>query len=234
MTGTFRNLRGGEHEFGVLGRLFQRLQEGVERLLREHVNLVDDIDFVACARRRVAHAVGDLAHVVDTGMRRGIHFEDVDVPAFHDRLAVHAHLRHVDGRSLHRAVRQFVIQCAGENARGCRLADAANTGENPGLGNTARLERIRNGADHGLLADQIVEIGGTIFAGEHAVAGAGRWGGCAAKCETRLIVLGRAGNVSIGHRSIRDFLIRRMAEGRGVWLKVSARAPVSQRSERVG
>ena len=40
----------GENELGVRRRLLERLQEGVERLVREHVDFVDDVDLVAGAR----------------------------------------------------------------------------------------------------------------------------------------------------------------------------------------
>ena len=169
----FADLGGGEHEFGVLRRLFQRLQERVERRGREHVDFVDDVDLVAGAGRRIAHAVVDLADVVDAGMGGGVHFQHVHVPAFHDRLAMHAERRHLDGRALHRAVRQFVIQRAGENARRGGLADPAHTGQDPGLRNPPGLERVRDGADHGLLADQVVETGGAVFPRQHAVGLAG-------------------------------------------------------------
>ncbi len=169
----FSDFGGGEHEFGVLRRLLQRLQERVERRGREHVDFVDDVDLVARAGRRIAHAVVDLAHVVDAGMRGGVHLQHVHVPAFHDRLAMHAQRRHVDGRPLHRTVRQFVIQRAGENPRRGGFADAAHPGQDPGLRNPSGLERIRNGADHGVLADQIVEAGGAVFARQHPIGLAG-------------------------------------------------------------
>ena len=164
---------GGEHEFGVLRRLFQRLQERVEGRRRQHVHFVDDVDLVARAGRRIAHAVVDLAHVVDAGVGGGVHFQHVHVPAFHDRLAMHAEHRHVDGRPLHRAVRQFVIQRAGENPRRGGLADPAHAGQDPGLRNAPGLERVRNGAHHGVLADQIVETGRAVFARQHAIGLAG-------------------------------------------------------------
>ncbi len=74
----------------------------------------------------------------------------VDVPALHDRLIVQAEHRHVDGRALHGAVRQFVVQRAGEDARGGGFADAAHAGQDPGLRNAAGLERVRDGAHHRL------------------------------------------------------------------------------------
>ena len=56
-------------EDDVLGRLFQRLEQGVEGRRGQHVDLVDDIDLVVAADRRVAHAVDDLfAHVIDAGV----------------------------------------------------------------------------------------------------------------------------------------------------------------------
>ena len=165
----FADFGGGEDEFGVLGRFFQRLQEGVEGRRRQHVDFVDDVDLVAGAGRRIAHAVIDLADVVDAGMGRGVHLQHVHVPAFHDRLAVHAEVRHVDGRSLHRAIRLFVVQRAGENSRRGGFADPADAGQDPGLRNPAGFERVRNGADHGLLADQIVKTGGAVFARQHPV-----------------------------------------------------------------
>ena len=192
---------GGEHEFGVLRRLLQRLQEGVERRRRQHVDFVDDVDLVAGAGRRVAHAVIDLADVVDAGMGRGVHLEDVHVPAFHDRLAVHAEVRHVDGRPLHRTISLLVVQRAGENARGGGFADAADAGEDPGLRNPTGFERIRDGADHGLLADQIVEAGRAVFACQHPVG----LGGLAAAGQAALAVSRFVGgSASITHRSIRN------------------------------
>ena len=165
----FSNFGGGEHEFGVLRRLFQRLEERVERRGREHVDFVDDVDLVARAGGRIAHAVIDLAHVVDAGMGRGVHFQHVHVPAFHDRLAVHAERGHVDGRAFDRTVRQFVVQRARQNPRRGGLADPAHAGQDPGLRNSPGFERVGDGADHGLLADQVVKAGGAVFACQHAV-----------------------------------------------------------------
>jgi len=120
------------------------------------------------------------------------------MPALDDRFIMHAEFRHVDGRFGHRAVRQFVIQGAGENARGRGLADAAHAGEHPGLRNAAALEGVRDGAHHRVLADQIVEIGGPVFAGEHAIAQA--FGG-GAEIEAGM---GRFRNFGrLAHRAIR-------------------------------
>jgi hypothetical protein len=75
----------------------------------------------------------------------------------------------VDGRPLHRTVLLFVVQRAGENPRRGGFADAADAGQDPGLRNPARFERIRDGADHGLLADQVVKTGRAVFSRQHPV-----------------------------------------------------------------
>jgi len=97
---------------------------------------------------------------------------------------MHAQGRHVDGRALHGAVRQFVVQRAGENAGRGGFADAAHPGQDPGLRNPSGFEGIGNRADHGVLADQILKAGGAVFARQHAI-GLGRTGR-GAKVETAL------------------------------------------------
>ena len=116
--------------------------------------------------------------------------------------------RHVDGRPFDRSVGQFVIQRPGEDPRRRGLADPAHAGQDPGLRHPPGLERVRHGADHGVLADQVVEAGGAVFARQHAVmlAGLGR----AAEVEAALMGgvgiggRGRYGCGSVGHRSIRN------------------------------
>ena len=80
------------HEDDVRRRLFDRLQQRVEGLVREPVDLVDDEDLVAVADRRHAEAGDDdLADLVDLGVGRGVDLEDVDVAALRDLDAGVAH-----------------------------------------------------------------------------------------------------------------------------------------------
>jgi hypothetical protein len=137
-------------------------------------------------------------------MGRGVHFQHVHVPAFHDRLAVHAQIRHLDGRPLHRTVRLFIVQRAGENPRRRGFADSAYPGQDPGLRNPPGFERIRNRADHGLLADQIVKTGGAVFARQHPIG----FAGLRLTAESEAALTGAfgmiGGSASITHRSIRN------------------------------
>ena len=63
----------------------------------------------------------------------------------------------------------FIIEGAGENARGRGLADAAHAGQNIGLVDAVEVEGVRQRADHRLLADQILEARGAVFAGKDAI-----------------------------------------------------------------
>ncbi len=162
-----------EHEFHVIGRLFQGFQKAVESLFGKHMHFVDDVDLCARHDRQVTHALDDFAHVVDPGMRGGVHFDDINMAQFDDRLAMHAKHRHMDCRARHSgapgARGQFVIEGAGQDARRRRLADAAHPGQNIGLVDAFEVEGVRQRPDHGVLADQILEARGAVFAGKHAI-----------------------------------------------------------------
>ncbi|CDD39169.1 dual specificity phosphatase catalytic domain protein [Collinsella sp. CAG:398] len=77
-----------EHEQHMLGRLFERLEQGVERLRGEHVDLVDDIDLVCAAHRGEAHRVDDfLADVIHAGAACSVELVDIRMRALGDALA---------------------------------------------------------------------------------------------------------------------------------------------------
>ena len=158
------------------------------------MHFVENVDLVARRHRRVADGVVDLPHILDRIVRGGIHFQDVRMATFDDRLAMHTHDRHVDGRLLHGTVRKLVIEGAGKNARGRGFPDPADAGQDPGLWNAAALERVRDRAHHGVLADQVVKTCWPVFAREHAVT-AGR---CIGRGGT-----GSSGFFRLAHRVIR-------------------------------
>ena len=151
------HLGGGEDEFHVPRRLLQRLQEGVEGALGEHVHLVDEVHLVARHQRLVARALDDLADVVDAGVGGGVHLQHVGVPAFHDLGAVAAELGHVEGRLVDAVA--LVVEGAREDAGGRGLADAAHAGQHVALGDAIGGERVPERRHHGLLADQALEGG---------------------------------------------------------------------------
>src|SRR6266536_5842576 len=72
-------------------RLFERFQQCVECLLSEHVHLVDDVDLETGLRRRVAHVVAQLAHVINAAVTRAIDLDYVEAVARGDLSAVIAY-----------------------------------------------------------------------------------------------------------------------------------------------
>ena len=90
--------------------------------------------------------------------------------AFHDRLISARRASAWSRSARHRAVGQFIVERAREDARRRRLADAAHAGEHLGLRDAAGLEGVGERAHHRALADQIVEGRRAVFARQHAVA----------------------------------------------------------------
>ena len=131
---------------------------------REHVHLVDEVHLAAAARRRVLHVVEQLAGVVHLGARRGVDLEQVDEAA---RIDVPA------GTALTARLRRdaaLAVERLGEDARDGGLADAARAGEQEGVVDAARVERVGERAAHVVLADEFVEAARAPLAGEDEIA----------------------------------------------------------------
>jgi hypothetical protein len=168
--GNLLELGGRHHEHHMGRRLFDRLQQRIERRGRQLMNLVDDEHLVAIAHREDAQAGDDhLADVVDLGVRGGVDLQDVHVAAVGDLHAGLADAARISGRSLD------AVQRAGENPRGGRFADAARPGEHERLGEPAALERVAQRARHRLLSDHVVELLRPPFARDDLVGHRGRF-----------------------------------------------------------
>ena len=157
-----------QQEFDVRGRLFQRLEQRVERRRRHHVHFVDDVDLEARRHRGIAHRLGHLAHAVDAVVRRGVDLDHVDMPPFGDRPARLAHPARIDRRPT-LPVRPDAIECLGDQPRGRRLADPAHPGQQERMGEATALDGVAKRGDHRILADQLAERLRPIFARQHAV-----------------------------------------------------------------
>jgi hypothetical protein len=131
------------------------------------VHLVDDEHLVACHRRAKLGVRDHIADVVDAGRGRCVHLDDVDMPSFHDGLAVAPWLRHVDGRLMDGL--GFVVEGAGENACGRGLADAAHAGEHEAVRDPPRSEGVAQRLHHGFLADQVIERLRPVLARQHDI-----------------------------------------------------------------
>ena len=152
------------HENDVRRRLFDRLEQRVERRGRQHVDFVDDEDLVAIADRGNRQAFDNhLADVVDAGVGRGVDFEHVDVAAFGNLDARVAHAAGLGRRPLHAAQRPR------QDARRRRLAAAARARQHERLRDPLALERVLEGARDRLLSEHILELLRPPLAGEDLI-----------------------------------------------------------------
>ncbi len=145
-------LGGGEDEDRFRRRLLQRLQEGVPGLLGQHVGLVEDVDLPVAAGRGVGDALAQVADVVDRAVGGGVHLDHVDRGAGGDRHAGLAFAAGGDGRPA-----ALAVERAGEDLRHRGLAGPARADEEVSVVDLALLDRVAEGADHVLLADDLVE-----------------------------------------------------------------------------
>ncbi len=151
-------------ENDVFGRLFQRLEQCIGRFLRQHVNLVDDVNFEAPLRRHIADVVAQLAHVVDPAVARCVQLDDIETVSAGDLPAIIAfptrpHSGPVD-----------TIERFGQNAGRRSFPCPARPDKKIGVGQAILLNRILERAGDVRLPDDIVKRLGPVFAGKNLVA----------------------------------------------------------------
>ena len=68
----------GEHEHDMVGRFLQRLEERVESCVGDLVGFVEDVDFETVASGTVTGGFAEFADFIDTAVRGGIDFDDIN------------------------------------------------------------------------------------------------------------------------------------------------------------
>ena len=157
-----------KQEFDVTGRFFERLQQRVKRVFRQHVDFVDDVNFIACRNRRIAHSLNNLTHIVNTGVARCIHFDDIDMAAFGNGNAWLASTAGINRRAT-LPVRTNAVQCLGNQSRRRCFTDTANASHQKRMRQSIALDRIAKRLHHRILANKFSKGLGTVFAGKYAV-----------------------------------------------------------------
>ena len=152
-----------EQELDVRRRLFERFQQRVERMVREHVHLVDEVHLEAAARRRVLNVVEQLARVVDLGARGGVDLDEIDEPSRIDGRA-----RRADAAGLRNDAR-LAVQRFREQARDGGLADAARAREQIRVMQPVVRERIGERLHDVRLPDELLEPPRPPFARQNRV-----------------------------------------------------------------
>ena len=162
----YRNLLrigGGENELDMLGRLFERLEHGIERLIGEHMHFVDHVDLEARIRGGIDGLLEQGSHFGHATIRGGIHFDVIDKPAGIDFRAGLTYPTGL-GSDITQTVGPDAIECLGENARKGGLANTARAGKQPGMVQAFLVERMRKSAHDVLLTDESREIPGPPLA----------------------------------------------------------------------
>ena len=153
-------LGGGEDENGVCRRFLEGLQEGIERLRREHVDLIDDVHAVLAHLRRDLHLVHQRLDIFHTVVRGRIQLVDAVGPTL-----LEGDARFARAAGLHLLVGMRAVDGFGENAGRGGLSHAARAAEQIGVRQFAPQDGILEGFGDGILADQFFERVRPVFAG---------------------------------------------------------------------
>ena len=157
--GDLAGLRRCHDEDHVRRRLFQRLQQRVERLAREHVRLVDDIDLHAARERSVLHRLPYAARVLDLPVGGAVYLDDVEALARRDLLARNALSARLVGWTL------LAVESLGQYPCDGRLADSSRPGEEIRVSRPIGPHRRCKCQDDVLLTDHVREGLGSPFSG---------------------------------------------------------------------
>ncbi len=162
-------LGGRHHEDNMVGRLLQCFQKRIERSIGDLVRLVQNVDFVAVARRAVPGSVAQFADFIDAAVGRGIDFDHVDGVALADLQAGVAGQAWLGRGPLRGANETPAIQRGRKDTRDGRLADATMAAEDVAVRNAVLLQRILQRAGDVVLAHDIAEAERAVFAGKDLV-----------------------------------------------------------------
>ena len=144
--------RGAQDEYRVRGWLLDAFEQRVECAVGEHVDLVDDVDLVAPAGRRVLQPADDLlAHILNARVRCGIQLVDIGMAALGDIDALVARQIRVCRRPL------LALERLCQDPCGRGLAGAPGPGEQVGMGDGILGSSVSQRTSDMRLAHDVVE-----------------------------------------------------------------------------
>ena len=144
-------------------RLLERLQQGVEGALGQHVHLVDEEHLEARGERHVGGLVPQPSHVIDARVRRGV---DLDQVCFGPRVIGLAPCAGPAG-----IIRGplLAVQRLGEEPRGGGLARPSGAEEQVSVPDTVLGDRSPQGAGHHVLPRDLSEGSRAVLSSEDEV-----------------------------------------------------------------
>ena len=125
-----------QNKHRVRGRLFERLQKGVESLHGKHVNFVHNVHLVLPRHGRILHLFAKVAHLVHAVVGSGVNLVDIQVFRTSERLTRRA-------LSARRAVYgAFTVDCLRENFRNTRLTRSARAAKQICVPDTSAFDLV--------------------------------------------------------------------------------------------
>ena len=153
----------GEHEFHVRRRLFERLEQRVERRRRKHVDFVNDVDFERRIGGRVFAGLAQFADLFDAVVARAVNFQNIERAAFGNFNAARILVVEIDFRTA------GAIQTFGEDAGDGRLARATRATKQVGVRDALLFDGVGERLRDVFLPDDIGKPLRTVFSGDYLI-----------------------------------------------------------------
>src|SRR5260370_29780783 len=163
--GNILGLRGGEHKHDVVGRLFQRLEQRVERGICDLVRFIENVDLETVSGWTIPCAFAQFTDFVNAAVGGGVDFDDIDSVAGANLGARFAYAAGLGNRLIFRTA----IQGHGQNARHRGLPDAAMSAEDVPVGAASLFNGVLQRAGDVLLSNDLGELLRTVFAGQDRI-----------------------------------------------------------------
>ena len=78
----------GQHKDGVRRRFLESFEQGVERLIREHVDFVDNVDLVFTLGRRKVDLIAQITDIIHAGVGGRVDLDEIQKTILVDSFAV--------------------------------------------------------------------------------------------------------------------------------------------------
>ena len=148
-----------ENENHIVRRFLQCLQEGIERLIRQHVHLVDDKHLIFTYLRRNARLFNQVSYIFYRIIRSRIQLIDIQ-----RTLLVESHTRLTNTTSLTIVGRRHTVDNLRKDAGTSGLAYPTRSAKQISMRKMSRLNRLLQRRSQGTLPHYRVERHRTILA----------------------------------------------------------------------
>ncbi|MNE00325.1 hypothetical protein D3C80_927320 [compost metagenome] len=140
---------GCQQEFDVRRRLFQRFQQRIEAVTREHVHFVNQVNLEAAAGGCVLDVIQQIAGIFHLGSGRGVDLDQINKAPLLNLAAVVALTARRGGDA------GFTVQAFGQQARNGGFTHAARAREQIGVMNPPQREAVSQRSQDMFLSDNI-------------------------------------------------------------------------------